>query len=337
MGMLSNSAAKAWTMDGRFSLETEPSVQASSPTRRKFVPRLSIIIPHQSDSQLENSLLSVLEHRPQDCEVIVPHDGSYLDPYQLTDEVVYVQEDPQTSTIQLLNAGLYAACAPVVCVLLDGALVTEDAWYEKVSPFFSKHSADCVSPRIQYHSKAINGIDLQAINDVRQLRNGRVDTSSAKAALMPKLTCAFYRRRTLLAIGGWCESLSLQTADIELALALKELKVSSAHQPECVIQCAEQPERVINKTTRFELGGIAVAHGLVQNSILGLIATTLVDCLTGKLGAGLAWSSGVLNTQASEKIAERLAHAHQQLKAEPALRVFNGSADTAQTWKRKVA
>ena len=51
------------------------------------VPRLSIIIPHRNDQLLEETILSVLENRPRDCEIIVAHDGSYCDPYQLVDEV----------------------------------------------------------------------------------------------------------------------------------------------------------------------------------------------------------------------------------------------------------
>ena len=71
------------------------------------MPRLSIIIPHRNnDQRLEETILSVLENRPRDCEVIVVHDGSYRDPYDLGDEVVYVQEEPNSSAVELLNAGL---------------------------------------------------------------------------------------------------------------------------------------------------------------------------------------------------------------------------------------
>ena len=67
------------------------------------MPRLSIIVPHrQDDQQLEATILSVLENRPRDCEVIVVHDGSYLDPYQLSDELIYVQEEQGASLTELL-------------------------------------------------------------------------------------------------------------------------------------------------------------------------------------------------------------------------------------------
>ena len=80
------------------------------------MPRLSIIVPHRHDDQrLEATILSLLENRPRDCEVIVAHDGSYLDPYQLSDEVIYVQEEQGASVVELLNAGLMAACSPIVC------------------------------------------------------------------------------------------------------------------------------------------------------------------------------------------------------------------------------
>ena len=56
--------------------------------RKVFVPRLSIVIPALASVEaLERTLVSVLEKRPADCEIIVVLNTSYDDPYQLTDEV----------------------------------------------------------------------------------------------------------------------------------------------------------------------------------------------------------------------------------------------------------
>ncbi len=44
-------------------------------------PRLSIIVPYcRDEAAFETTLVSVLENRPNQCEVLVPHDGSYQDP-----------------------------------------------------------------------------------------------------------------------------------------------------------------------------------------------------------------------------------------------------------------
>ena len=79
------------------------------------MPRLSIIVPHRhQDSRLEATLLSLLENRPDDSEIIVVHDGSYGDPYKLVDEVIFIEEERSSNTLKLLNAGVMAACSPAI-------------------------------------------------------------------------------------------------------------------------------------------------------------------------------------------------------------------------------
>jgi len=56
-----------------------------------LVTQLSIVIPATgTQEQLDQTLVSVLENRPSDCEVIVPHAFDYKDPYDLHDEVTFV-------------------------------------------------------------------------------------------------------------------------------------------------------------------------------------------------------------------------------------------------------
>ena len=56
------------------------------------MPRLSCVIPAVGTTQdLETTLVSVLEKRPDDCEIIVVLNESYADPYGLKDEVRFVE------------------------------------------------------------------------------------------------------------------------------------------------------------------------------------------------------------------------------------------------------
>ena len=51
-------------------------------------PALSIVIPAPSDSAaLEATLVSVLENRPADCEIVVSLGFEYADPWNIADEV----------------------------------------------------------------------------------------------------------------------------------------------------------------------------------------------------------------------------------------------------------
>ena len=54
--------------------------------------RLSIIIPVLGHStRLDDTLVSVLENRPANCEIIVVHTEPYDDPYDLAGEVRFLE------------------------------------------------------------------------------------------------------------------------------------------------------------------------------------------------------------------------------------------------------
>jgi len=56
------------------------------------VPRLSIVIPCLGGAaEFDATLVSVLQHRPADCEVLVIHNEPYDDPYALGHEVRFVE------------------------------------------------------------------------------------------------------------------------------------------------------------------------------------------------------------------------------------------------------
>ena len=54
--------------------------------------RLSIIIPVLGNpTRLDDTLVSVLENRPANCEIIVVHTRPYDDPYELSGEVRFLK------------------------------------------------------------------------------------------------------------------------------------------------------------------------------------------------------------------------------------------------------
>jgi len=74
--------------------------------RNAAVPRLSIVIPALGHNDLlESGLVSVLEHRPVDSEVLVVLNGPYDDPYNLGDEIRFVQAPAQAGLLDCLNLG----------------------------------------------------------------------------------------------------------------------------------------------------------------------------------------------------------------------------------------
>lgn len=303
------------------------------------VPRLSIIIPHRNDQNLEETILSVLENRPRDCEIIVVHDGSYSDPYRLADEVVYVREEPKTTAVQLLNAGLMAARSPVVCTLLDGVVVSGD-WSEPAMKRFANTDVGAVAPQLQVGRIVVSGISSSAVLNVAKLRSGRIESQDL-SAVAPTLAAGFYRRKLLLALGGWNDELGASSADVELALLMSVLDLTCECEPQVVMVTAIEsiPSRK-SAVAISELAGIAAAHGLASASLAATISSVMVAAFTGSLSTALAWSAGLSNAAVARNVAERLAYAHKQLGANlqaVSIRIYPETENLSEAQRRKAA
>ena len=113
------------------------------------IPQLSIVVPVFGDSAaFEATLVSVLENQPSCSEVIVAHDGSYDDPFDLADEVRLVES--QASTFgSLVGSASHQARGRFVHVLGGGLLATE-GWTDSAVHLFDHFDTAAVSPLIQY-------------------------------------------------------------------------------------------------------------------------------------------------------------------------------------------
>src|SRR5688572_24937936 len=114
-------------------------------SRMANVPRLSIVIPCVGGAaEFDGTLVSVLQHRPADCEVVVLHTEQYDDPYDLQGEVEFRRSQHQT-VVELVNEGLAAATGDIVHVLGCGVEATE-GWADAALPHFDDPQVATVSP-----------------------------------------------------------------------------------------------------------------------------------------------------------------------------------------------
>ncbi|MDA8744011.1 glycosyltransferase family 2 protein [Rubripirellula amarantea] len=124
---------------------------SSFPTSRSTpspVPRLSIVVPLLGDStRFESTLISVLENRPEHCEVIVCHDGSYDDPFDLCDEVRFAVASSD-QLLDLVHAGARAAHGRFVHVIGD-ALQATLGWADAAIEKFEHFDCGSVMPVIR--------------------------------------------------------------------------------------------------------------------------------------------------------------------------------------------
>jgi hypothetical protein len=84
-------------------------------------PTLSIVVPVVGDvASLEDTLVSVLENRPDDSEIVVPLGCDYDDPWNIREEVRFVQAPRGSGLVACTNLGVASAAGRVVHVLASG-------------------------------------------------------------------------------------------------------------------------------------------------------------------------------------------------------------------------
>lgn len=169
------------------------------------IPRLSIIVPIGPDvSAFEATLVSVLENRPRQCEIIVPHDGRYDDPFELSDEVRFVVVAGGNFVDQVM-AGARAAQGHFLHILADGLRATE-GWADSALEKFEHHDAAVVVPVVRRTDQ--NRIVSAGWCDTsRQLlqpvASGQAEVSAMDATIQfgAFLQASFWRRSVFLSLG----------------------------------------------------------------------------------------------------------------------------------------
>jgi hypothetical protein len=208
-----------------------------------FVPRLSILIPVLgSVGDLETTLVSVLENRPADCEIIVLLAAPYEDPYALEGEVRFVTVSAANDLVATLNRGIEESRGEVVHFLMPGQEVN-DGWADFALRHFQDPRIASVAPvlvdsrdqqsvvaagvqysarygRVVYQPQCVNE-DVLAVEDQKAL---------AKLA-GPLIDAAFYRRIALQMAGGLSSAVGDDLADVDLGLVLRSAGYLTALEP----------------------------------------------------------------------------------------------------------
>ena len=220
--------------------------------------RLTIIIPYvgsDDDSarsrgvkQLEETLVSVLENRPRDAQVVLVHDGSYADPYELSDELSIRPEPAGKSICDLVN-GVLADCETEVAAILSPGTIATPDWTREIVERFSDDSLGSVSPlvvskddaqriiAVGVHYSAGGARKLQGTGRAvtpRRLRSSRI--------LGPSFYAGFYRVDAVLAVGGFDAQVGDDLADVDLAATLAAVGYRSELAAEsCLVADPEIP------------------------------------------------------------------------------------------------
>lgn len=276
------------------------------------MPRISIIIAHQHDQRLEDTLLSVLECRPRDCEVIVAHDGSYADPYQLADEVLFVETNASCSQTTKLNEALFAACSPVVHLLSEGVKVTE-GWCDAPALRIARQESVAVAPLIETtDGKGLTyaGLDQQRLpsRGLQAVKRNGVPTHCAA----PMLAAGFYSRKLLLGLGGLMEGIDSAVADVDMALTLHDLDMTcEVEARSTVLASLQMIQTPRNAGAVGDLASLLTAHHRQSSGMMSGV-TAMAGKLLGSIAnpsqwaPAVAWGMGIASNRLESEVAERL-------------------------------
>lgn len=207
------------------------------------MPRLTIVIPCLGGAaEFDGTLVSVLQHRPADCEIVVVHREAYDDPYNLAGEVRFIEQGEARSLAALASAGLAAAEGDVLHLLSCGLEATE-GWTDAPLSILENEEIAAVSPAIVAPAPHIPagerllaaGIKFTSGGGRRILDNPRLMVAGSghlRAEIAgPTLLAGFYRVDVLSALQGWNEAAGDELADVDLSLAIEKLELRAAFEP----------------------------------------------------------------------------------------------------------
>ncbi len=213
--------------------------------------RLSIIVPVLDDNeQFEDTLVSVLQNQPANSEVLIVHPGSYGDPYELRDEVRFVEVRDSASLIAMLNAACQAADGEIVHLLLPGVLA-EHGWSDPAVDRFEEADVAAVAPVIlnAEDSESIVAAGVRYTIGGRRVQHGAGRTLARGNRVFrrkiqgPVLQAAFYRKSALEALGGFDELCGDAWADVDLGLSLKSLGFRCVLEPDSMVLASVAADR----------------------------------------------------------------------------------------------
>jgi hypothetical protein len=277
------------------------------------------VVPFASrDAELETTLLSVLENRPRETEIVVAHDGRYRDPYRLShDEITLVDAGPSATLVGLINAALRAARGPIIHILFPGTLV-RCGWVDKVVDAFRDLDVAGVAAQVLSKGNPTMGICSESLPQHCPLRRTK-DTTCAS----PAMQGGFFRKRVLLALDGFLEA-SLEGAEVDFGLSVRVLGMNCHLEADCLIdgQHAVLPSALHNYALGHIVGRLGMAYSEIPTSGvktgswiagLGRLAGGLMN--PSSVSLRLGWVIGSRDSSLAKPIADRLTRAEEQLSA----------------------
>lgn len=270
-------------------------------------PRLSIVIPASCGAAaLEETLVSVLENRPDDCEIIVALACEYDDPWNIREEVVFVRAPEGASAIGCLNLGISSCSGEIIHVLSAGWKATP-GWADAAIARFDDAGVAAVVPlavadadrdrvvaagmtcsagghrRVWAPAASKAGVEQVA------LRLRAIERKGGSTLTGPLVDAGFWRADVLATAGpGFAADCGPTMADADLAVAIDAAGGRSVIEPSARVIAGPSSQPVSRfaeglHAERFFWRSIA-GRPLVQAILLHLLVVARQAVLTLPLG-----------------------------------------------------
>jgi hypothetical protein len=224
---------------------------------------LSIVIPTPGDTAaLEETLLSVLENRPEGCEVIVALACDYDDPWGIAEEVRFVRAPAGTGWVGCANTGVAASEGDIVHLLAPGWKALP-GWADAALERFADPATGAVIPL------GMDGVtpDRVVSAGVRFKRGGRrvalsrpgMGTTAAAGSgadrrvgarrprgpvVGPRLEAGFWRAELIRdGAAGFSAACGDQLADADMAVELAARGLATVVEENSRVTVGESPRR----------------------------------------------------------------------------------------------
>lgn len=187
--------------------------------------RLAILIlKSANDALFEATLASVLANRPAAAEVCVVCPGGYDDPYELSDEVHFVESPAEEwGAGRLLNVGLEHLPECDVLHVLQSGLVVDEGWVDGALRRFEDPDVAAVAPLVLRPNGRIEaaGMKLASTGAFKPGYAGARATRKLPETIVgPSIQAAFYRFDLLRESSGVDRVYQDWLGDADLALTL---------------------------------------------------------------------------------------------------------------------
>lgn len=208
---------------------------------------LTVVIPAVDAASFEETLVSVLEHRPDDCEVVAALGMPYDDPWNIGEEVTLVTAPRGSGLVGCVAAGMEAAAGDVIHVLAAGWKATA-GWTDAAVRHFTRGDVAAVVPL----AVADADHDQPVSAGVRRTRSGRSLTvvprrtatgiTTSRLPDAPGLEAGFWRGELLRDV-GFSRACGDALAAADMAAAVTALGADVVFEAESRVIAGPMPRR----------------------------------------------------------------------------------------------